>query len=284
MYRPFFDHFLGLQHMLFWTLPFTENTRRGVNLGYYITLYYPDYDEIVNKSVHSAVTACPGMTVPTIMHGNYVAVSGPPLRSAREHSDMTLMDFRHTLDFFSTYFDDTIREIPSARSVLALKISNPLERMLYGRETFTSVWVERDFVSTSSVSNLSVLLLGYEIRVCQVREADMERQSDIEAEGSDWDNPYANVLMLEIDPLGEYWGKVKNWKTKGSAILLREDGQDLDTELAEMMCRYCVDVLQPLFDKSLKREVLCSQVLSEITQERMSAWMKREKDRRENIL
>ena len=213
------------------------------------------------------------MTIPTIMHGNYVAVSGPPLCSATEHSDMTLADF-------STYFDDAIREMPSARSVPALKISSPLERMLYGRETFTSVWVDRDFASTSNVSDLSVVLLGYEVRVCQVREAEMERQSDIEAEGSDWDNPYAKVLMFNIDPSGEWWGKVGNWKTKGSAILLRGDGQELDTELAEMMCRYCVDVLQPLFDKSLKREVSRSKVLSEISQERMSAWMKREEDRR----
>lgn len=49
IYRPYFDHFLGPRHMLLWTLPFTTNKRRGANLGYYITLYYPDYDEIINK-------------------------------------------------------------------------------------------------------------------------------------------------------------------------------------------------------------------------------------------
>jgi hypothetical protein len=266
--------------MLLWTLPFTTNKRRGVNLGYDITIYYPDYDEIINKSVYRAVEACQGMTIPTTMHGNYVAVSGPPLCSVTEHSDMTLADFRHTLDFFSTYFDDTIREMPSASSVPALKISSPLERILYGRETFTSVWVDRDFPSTSKVSDLSVVLLGYEIRVCQVRETETERQSDVEAEGSDWDNPYAKVLMFNIDPSGELWGKVENWNTKGSTILLREDCRNLDTELVEMMCRYCVDVLQPLFDKSLKTEVPRSKVLSEISQGRMSAWMRREKEGR----
>jgi hypothetical protein len=276
IYHPYFDHFLGPQHMLLWTLPFTTNNRRGVDLGYHITIYYPDYDEIINKSVHRAVTACHGMTVPTVMHGNMVAVSGPPLRSVTEHSDMTLADFRHTLDFFSTYFDDTIRETPNAHYVLALKVSSPLERMLYGRETFTSVWVDRYFVSTSSVSRLSALLLGYEIRVCHVSDAEMERQSDTETEGSDWDNPYAKVLMFNIDPSGEGWGKGENWTRKGGAILMREDGQGLDTELAEMMCRYCVDVLQPLFDKSLKGEASCSEVFSEISQERMNGWMRRE--------
>lgn len=46
-------------------------------------------------------------------------------------------------------------------------------------------------------------LIGFEIRVCQVRETEMERQSDAEAEGGNWENPYAKALMLEIDPFVE---------------------------------------------------------------------------------
>jgi hypothetical protein len=277
MYRPFFDHFLGSQHMLHWTIPFTTNKRRGVDLGYCITIYYPDYDENINKSLYRAVVACQGMTLPTPACGDLVAVCGSPLRSSREHSDMTLTDFRHTIDYFSTYFDDTIHEMPSAGSATALKISSPLERLLYGRETFSSVWVDKEFVSTSFVSELSLALLGYNVRVCQVNETEMERQSGVEAEGSGWDNPYAKVLTVDVDPSGESWGKVRNW-TKGSTILLRQDGQDLDTGLAEKMCRYCVDVLRPLFDKLLKGEVSRSTVLSEISQERMGTWMKTEED------
>jgi hypothetical protein len=51
---------------------------------------------------------------------------------------MTLADFRHVLDF-STYFDETVRETPSGGSIIAVKISCPLEQTLYRRETFTSV-------------------------------------------------------------------------------------------------------------------------------------------------
>ena len=283
--RPFFDHFLDPQPMrLLWTLPFRRNNRRGLDLGYPITIYYPDYDEVINKSLHRAVEACHGMTVPTTMRGNYVVLSGPAQHSAASHRDMTLADFRHTLDYFSTYFDDTIRDMPNTHSTRVLKISNPLEGVLYGRETFTTVWVDRDFVSTSTISALAKALLGYEIRVCQMRGTadEMERQS-IDAEGCEWENPYAKVLMTDIDPSGERWGEEDNWNTKVSAILLREDRQDLDTELAEMMCRYCVDVLKPLFAKSLrlKGEVPRSEVLLETSQDRMSLWIKREKDRQE---
>jgi hypothetical protein len=132
----------------------------------------------------------------------------------------------------------------------------------------------------SDVSDLATELLGYMIRVGQLGETDMERQSDVDAEGGNWENPYAKAIMLDIDPSGERWGQADEWNTKGSTILLRCDHQDLDTELAEMMCRYCVEVLQPLFEKSLKGEVSRSEVLAEISQERMSVWMKREEDQR----
>jgi hypothetical protein len=62
-------------------------------------------------------------------------------------------------------------------------------------------------------------------------------------------------------------------KTTGGAILLRADGQDLDTELAEVMCRYSVNVLEPLFEKVLGGEVPRSSVLAEASQEKMRAWV-----------
>jgi hypothetical protein len=275
MYHPNFDHILGEQHMLHWTLPFTTNDRRSVDLGYYITIYYPDYDEVMNKSIHRAVEACLGMTVPTMMCGDYIVVSGRPLRSAAEHSDMMLVDFRHTLDFFSTYFDDTIHETPTTQSVLVLKINSPLERALYGHDKFTSVWVQRDFVSTSDISKMATALLGYGIRVCAVKETNIGRRSDMDAEGGgDWDNAYAEMLMCNIDPNSELWGRAEYLSIKGSSILMREDGLDLDTRLAESMCRYCVDVLRPLFADSLTGKIPRSQVLAGISKDKIDAVMK----------
>jgi len=108
----------------------------------------------------------------------------------------------------------------------------------------------------------------------------MERQSDAEAESGSWENAYAKALMLDIDPFAERWGKSGNWDTRGSAILLREDRQDLDTELVEVMCRYCVEVLQPLFERSRNGEVSRSEVLAEISKGKLTAWMNKEGDGR----
>jgi hypothetical protein len=62
--------------------------------------------------------------------------------------DMTLADFRHVHDYFSTYADETIRETPSGGSVLAVQLNCALEQRLYARDTFTSVAVDRDFMTT----------------------------------------------------------------------------------------------------------------------------------------
>lgn len=61
---------------------------------------------------------------------------------------------------------------------------------------------------------------------------------------------------------------------------MRGDRQNLDTELVEVMCWYCVEVLQPLFEKSRNGEVSRSEVLAEISKEKLTAWVNKEGDRR----
>ncbi|KAK3302829.1 uncharacterized protein B0T15DRAFT_257140 [Chaetomium strumarium] len=278
--RPaIFDHFLGplLSDSLSWTLPVKVNKRRGFELGHLMTIYYADYDEFLNRSAHRTVEACVGMTVPTTLEGHYVVLSGPPLGGANEHGDMTLADFRHILDFWSVYYDETIYSTPRECYPQGLKICSPLERRLYGHEMFTLVWVESKYgwCSTSTISSLSVALVGFAVRVCAVRETEAERQSNTDVEGGDWKNPYAEALLIEIDPSSGEWGKSNsNSIDTGSAVLLREDKQDLDAELAEWMCRYCVGDLQPLFERCLRGEVSRSEVLAAISQESFTGWVK----------
>jgi hypothetical protein len=93
----------GPNHGVLFTPPFVENKRRGLDLDYYLTIYYRDYDEITSKSVHRTVEACHGLTVPCNIPGDYVAMSGRSTPPESEFRDMTLADFRHVLDYFSTY-------------------------------------------------------------------------------------------------------------------------------------------------------------------------------------
>jgi hypothetical protein len=150
--------------------------------------YYCDWDVITNQSAHASMEACHGMTVPCNLVGDYVVMSGQhrSYTGTPDHNftDMTITDFQHVYNWFSTYFDDKVRETPSSGSVLAVKISRPLEQRIHGGELFTSVAVDRDFRSTSDVSHLS-RALGLPIRLCQlesVAEAPVEEES--------WTNPY----------------------------------------------------------------------------------------------
>jgi hypothetical protein len=64
---------------------------------------------------------------------------------------MTLADFRHILDYFSTYHDQTIRETPSGGSALVVQVNCALEQRLYARDAFISVAVDRDFIRTTNI-------------------------------------------------------------------------------------------------------------------------------------
>ncbi|KAF4158536.1 hypothetical protein CNMCM6069_003922 [Aspergillus lentulus] len=273
---PSFDPYLGLNHGLLFTIPFVENKRRTLELDHHLTIYYRDYDTVTNKSVHAAVEACPGMSTSYNMLGEYVVMSGQygSHTGTADHAfkDMTLADFRHALDWFSTCFDETVREIPSGgSSVLAVQVSSPLKQHSSGRNLFTSVAIDRDFPSTSNVSPLSQAL-GLPIRVCQ-----LDPRADLTDEPSEeetsWTNPYTQILMTEIDPESDNWGNTRRHvDIHGSVLLRRLDEEDLDLATAEHMCFYCLEVLKPLFDKALSGEVSRQDVLDEITLEKATEW------------
>ena len=276
---PNFDPYLGPDNGMLWTIPFVENMRRGLELDHYLTIYYCDWGKITNKSVHAAVEACHGMTVPRNMVGHFVAMSGQrgsyTGSSSHEFTDMTLADFRHVLDWFSTYFDTTVRETPSGGSVLAVKISHPLEEKLHGRELFTSVAVSCDFPSTSDASPLSQAL-GLPIRVCQLEHSDLDRATesvDEALEEKTWTNRFARVLMTDIDLESENWGKTRQGlDLDGSILLLSEDREDLNIAWTKILSCYCLDVLKPLFERALSGEISRQDVLNEITPQKLIVW------------
>ncbi|KAK2734482.1 hypothetical protein FQN55_002652 [Onygenales sp. PD_40] len=263
-----FDHFLGHNNGVRFTIPFAENKRRGLELDHYLTIWYCDRDEIPNKSILAAVEACHGMTVPYNFRGHYVVMRGQhgscTGTADHEFPDITLADFRHTLDWFST------------GSVFAVKISCPLEQSIYGRELFTAVDVDPDFPSTSEVSPLSVAL-GLPIMVCQLEQDDLDQTGKTPQEASVEEqtrmNPYARVLMTDIDMESENWGKAPQfWDIDGTILLQREDREDLDLACARHLCRYCLDVLKPLFERAVSGEISRQNVLEQITPKKAIAW------------
>lgn len=241
--HPFFDHFLGPEHGVLWALPFKRNKRRGVDLDHWLTVYYSDWSENVNKCLVASVNACYGLTIPQIPYGNMVLASGYLGRPGAEFGDINLSDWRHVLDFFSTYWNASVSQNPGADSIQAVKVCCPLEQRLYGEERLSEVVVDREMPglrSQNSTSNLSVAL-GDGLKVVQLGVKELEHELDMIEEQPDQGlfNEYADALMVDIDPAQETWGHVIHpWNNQeGSVVFVRENGENLDLGSAQRMCQ-----------------------------------------------
>ncbi|KAJ6108541.1 hypothetical protein N7523_009864 [Penicillium sp. IBT 18751x] len=277
-YHADFDSFLGPKHAVLFTLPVNENKRRGVILDHQIKTYYQDWDDRparTNQSIQHAVEACHGMRIPYNLCGDYVAMSGRRGDPPSEYLDIDCADFRHILDFFSTYFDETIRETPSGGSVRAVQISCPLEQKLKSCEQFQSVNVDRDFPSTRMVSGLSMALED-PMWICQLDRDELKNGTRLldELPENAWQNPNAEILASDIDPESDGWGisSCSPWLFDGSVIVMRRNGKDLDVEWVQHICAYYLEVLPSLFARALSGEISRGDVLAEITREKIIEW------------
>ena len=273
-YYPKLSSFLGHERGAVDAITITHNQRRGVHVGHNITVFHRQSDELPNKSLRHAVEACHGMTVPgEAGTGQHVAVVGKANTPPSAAADITLSDFRHVLDFFSTCDDTTVRETPTGGSIRAVRISCELEQRLYGHDVFCAVSVQRDLPFAYTPSPLSNLL-GVPLRVCMPRRMDLESAGAHLLEsvpGSGLDNVYATVLMMDMSVSSGSWGRSQA-VFKGSAIIARSDHVDLDLDLVIRVCRYCVEVLQPLFRRALAGEMAREHVLREVSPQKLAAW------------
>jgi hypothetical protein len=152
---------------------------------------------------------------------------------------MSLADSRHTLDFFSTYADDTIRDTPLTGSIRGVKVSSQREQSLYGHEEFSARAVDPGFQCSNVISELS-RALGEGLRIFKLEKCDLERDADSldAATTNTQPNPYSAALTISMDASSDNWlrSTFRDWD--GSLLLLREDGADLEVESAQRICRY----------------------------------------------
>ena len=274
-YYPAFESFLGsTDRPLLYTIPITRNERRGVNLPHYISVYYRDWDEFPNRSSHHAVGICHGMTsVLGQWNGDLVAISGREYAAPFDTLDVTLADFRHVLDYFSTHGDQTVRETPTATSVQAVRISCELERKLRGHEVFSEVSVQNRFWGSSTRSPLAEML-GVPLRIYTSDRENIEYgAADLldDVLGGGLHNVYATVLDTSLDSSRESWGKSSK-VFEGEVIILGDNGEELSLDVVAHLCRYCVEVLQPLFRRAISGEISRDDVLKEISPQKLAAW------------
>jgi hypothetical protein len=170
--------------------------------------------------------------------------------------------------------DETISEVSTGGSVRAVQISCPPEQKLKSCEEFQSLAVDRDFPSTI-ISGLS-MALGVPMWICEINRDELKDGITLldEPPENAWRNLPAEILAIDINPESECWGtpSSSSWHVDGSVLVMREYGKDLEVEWVQHICAYYIEVLQPLFARSLSGEVSRRDVLAEVTSEKIMAW------------
>jgi hypothetical protein len=283
---PYFDHFLGENHGVLWTIIFNRNRRRGLFLGYDLTLYYNDSAGVISRSVNKSVRAAAGISAP-VPHewcGPLVLLRGNP---GYGFGDVTLADFRHVLDYFVTYWDTTLREEPSSNTVWGVKVNCHGEQVLHGADKFIRVAVDSNIPETFEVSPVSKLL-NLPVKAAKVKTTDAwamypELNYDLDNHGSSArpeHNPEAGALFVDVDLSSSNWGQIpKEWgENIGNVLLLRDDSEDISLEEAEALCRFCAQVLMPTFSQCLRGKIPRSEVLRYLTVEYLNKFMRELRD------
>ncbi|KAH6848436.1 hypothetical protein B0I37DRAFT_391940 [Chaetomium sp. MPI-CAGE-AT-0009] len=162
------------------------------------------------------------------------------------YEDITLADFRHTLDYFLSYGTTDRKQsgnFSQGRPPTAIRgvmISCYGERKLHGSERFVAV-------ECFPISRrLGVLLRLW-------KYPDIETWIDIPG----WNrticaesNQDAAFLMMETDTKGSHWGFAPlYWNTDlGNVLVIREDEKDFSVNDLGAICRFVRKRLLPMFE------------------------------------
>lgn len=134
---------------------------------------------------------------------------------------------------------------------------------------------DQDFIQTDAPALLFLDLIRQQLLTRRERHDQRRKMVQLAADTAleNWVNPFARILMTEIDLESDNWGKVQHgWNIDQSILLLHQDRQDLEFALAERLSRYCLEVLDPLFERGLSREISRQSVLDEEEYEKLIAW------------
>jgi len=238
--------------------------------GYAIALRYRETFLVDGSLPNRSIMASAGIVgaVPHKWCGSVVAMR---TTWSEHYEDMTLADFRHTLDFLLSYgttetkqsnFSSSSPSYGQSQSrpptaIRGVMISCYGERKLHGSDRFIAVDVPthhptRTVGKSGSISPIS-RHLGMPLRL--YKYPDIERWIDIPG----WNrnlcpesNQDAAFLMMETDTKSSSWGFAPlYWNTQlGNVLVVRDDGKDLDVDHLGAICRFVRKRLLPMFEES----------------------------------
>jgi hypothetical protein len=244
-------------------------------MGYAVTLRFREAALIDGSAINRSILASVGAS--GIVHHRWCG----PVVALREtcselYEDITLADFRHTLDYLMSYGTTETKESDHSENrpptaIRGVKICCYGERKLHGSERYVAVDVPshhptRTVVKFGSVSPISQLL-GMPLRLWKY--PDIETWLDPPG----WDenmgatsNQDAAFLMKETNPGRPEWGFAPfNWDMDiGNVLAIRVDEKDLAVDDLRAICHFTRKKLLSIFDdangygsvKRTKKEVL----------------------------
>lgn len=241
-----------------------KNTLRDKSLSHTIEVIFRDTFLIdgsrPNRSIEAAIGASGSLThrwrgPGLVMHK--LGLGTDP----RYYGDITLEDYRHVLDYFIAYADDSVREPEKAfrshNTVLGVKVTCFGEQKLHGADAFVPVEVSNthptrvQFYEQGEISPIS-RMVNLPIRAWRI-PYNWEHLPHWPSNTDPTSNGTACMLFLEPDVEKPNWGWApQDWQSNlGNVLLVSAKGGDLSVEDAKLLCRFCREKLAPLFEDAL---------------------------------
>jgi hypothetical protein len=266
------DPYLGVDRPFRDTMYIEHNPVRDRNLGsgmayfkegYSIAVIFRDNflkdGSAMNKSLLKSVSTS-GIP-PYSWRGPIVALRVSP---PEFYQDITLVDFRHIIDYMISYGTTETRESANhpedriSSTIRGVKICCYGEEKLHSSKPYISVDVSRAHPTRLTYGECAISpiskLLGMPLKVWKYPDTDNWINPPGWAENMNADsNPNAAFLMMETDPKNPRWGGVPPyWNTDlGNVLAVRDDDKDLTVEDIKMVCYFARLKLQPMFEDAL---------------------------------
>jgi len=227
--------------------------------GYAVALRFREAALVDGSAINRSILA--SVETSGIVHHRWCG----PVIAMREtwlelFEDITLADFRHTLDYLMSYATTETKESDSSEArpptvIRGVKICCYGERKLHGSERYVGVDVPsyhptRTLGQDGSVSPISQHL-GMPLRLWKYPDVEtwLDPPGWNENMGAT-SNQDAAFLMMETDPSRPGWGFAPiNWNFEiGNVLAIRVDGKDLAIEDLRAMCHFIRKKLVSMFE------------------------------------
>ncbi len=241
-----------------------KNVRRDKSLSHTIEIMFRDTFLIdgsrPNRSIEAAIGASGSLT--HLWRGPGLVMHKRGLgNDPRYYGDINMEDYRHVLDYFISYADDSVREPEKAfrshNTVMGVKVTCFGEQKLHGSDPFIPVEVPNahptriQFYEEGEISAISAMV-NLPVRAWRI-PYDWEHLPHWPFNEAPTNNGTACKLFQEPDIEKPNWGWAPHrWQSDlGNVLLVSANGGDLSVEEAKLLCRFCEKKLQPLFEDAL---------------------------------